>query len=128
MSSKVLQENSRYEPESPSQSTPGRRDGVEGKSKAAEAQTDETPKPRSDNGASVDHIEDKPPLVVLNKKQKVMRHLKRFWVWYLIGVIILLAILLPVLWVFHQREEEVKTLTQGQVQGYYSCHCAAFTQ
>lgn len=97
MSSKVFQEKSHFEPNSPPASLRGSRDGLKGKSKAEEPQSDKTAEPRIDNGASVDHVEEKPPPAVLNKKQKVMRHFKRFWLWYLIGTIIFLAIFLPIL-------------------------------
>lgn len=53
---------------------------------------------RRDDAGSVDHIVEKtPPADALTKRQKVRRHCGRFWLWYLIGSIILLAILLPIL-------------------------------
>jgi hypothetical protein len=48
-----------------------------------------------DNGSSVDHVQEKQP--PLTRWQKVKRHFRRFWWAYLIGFVILLAILLPVL-------------------------------
>lgn len=52
----------------------------------------------SDN-ASDDHVRDEKekPAPVLTKRQKVKRHCGRFKWWYLLGVVIFLAILLPIL-------------------------------
>lgn len=44
-----------------------------------------------------DHVREKEQKVVLTKRQKLKRHCGRFWLWYLIGVIIFLAIMLPIL-------------------------------
>lgn len=52
----------------------------------------------ADNASSIDHVEEKvAPGEVLSRRQKARRHCARFWLWYLIAAIILLAILLPVL-------------------------------
>ncbi|KAK9776814.1 hypothetical protein AB5N19_10692 [Seiridium cardinale] len=52
----------------------------------------------ADDASSVDHVQEKPPAVVpLTKKQKVKRHCGRFKWWYLGAGIILLAILLPII-------------------------------
>ena len=53
------------------------------------------PEALEDNGSSVDHVQEKQP--PLTRWQKVKRHFRRFWWAYLIGFVILLAILLPVL-------------------------------
>jgi hypothetical protein len=78
-------EKSHYDPNSPPLSVHGAR-GEEGAPSVAESVND---------NASGDHVEDKAPL--LTKRQKVKRHCGRFWLYYLIGSIILLAILLPIL-------------------------------
>lgn len=51
----------------------------------------------SDNVPSDDHVRDKETAAVPTKRQKVTQHFSRFKWWYLLGVIILLAILLPIL-------------------------------
>ncbi|UNI15419.1 hypothetical protein JDV02_001954 [Purpureocillium takamizusanense] len=58
----------------------------------------------ADDASSVDHVADaKKPKEKLtrrqklrNQQQKVKAHCRRFWLWYLIGTIIFLAILLPI--------------------------------
>ncbi|KAL3952499.1 hypothetical protein ACCO45_012442 [Purpureocillium lilacinum] len=58
----------------------------------------------ADDASSVDHVGDaKKPTEKLtrrqklrNQQQKVKAHCRRFWLWYLIGTIIFLAILLPI--------------------------------
>ncbi|KAH8666475.1 hypothetical protein BX600DRAFT_511405 [Xylariales sp. PMI_506] len=53
---------------------------------------------RGDDASSIDHVHEKAaPTPVLTKRQKVKRHCGRFWLWYLIASIILLAILLPII-------------------------------
>ena len=57
---------------------------------------------RVPTNASIAHIEDRiefarDDVSMLNKKQKLKRHCKRFWICWLLAAIILLAILLPVL-------------------------------
>lgn len=48
--------------------------------------------------SSADHVAEKAvPVEKLSKRQKVKRHCARFWLWWLIGTIILLAILLPIM-------------------------------
>ncbi|KAI1075133.1 hypothetical protein F5B20DRAFT_585537 [Whalleya microplaca] len=60
--------------------------------------TSNTPQKHSDEASSTDHVQDKAAVASpLTKKQKFKRHCGRFWWWYLIGSIILLAILLPIL-------------------------------
>ena len=50
-----------------------------------------------DSASSVDHIADKtPPAPVLTKRRKVKNHCAKFWLWHVIGSIILLAIILPI--------------------------------
>jgi hypothetical protein len=53
-----------------------------------------------DDASSADQVEDKaPPEPALTKWQKLKRHLIRFRWFYLVGIVILLAILLPILYV-----------------------------
>ncbi|KXJ91722.1 hypothetical protein Micbo1qcDRAFT_174755 [Microdochium bolleyi] len=52
----------------------------------------------ADTASSIDHVAEKAvPAEKLSKRQKVKRHCARFWLWWLIGTIVLLAILLPIL-------------------------------
>ncbi|KAH8657354.1 hypothetical protein BGZ61DRAFT_371347 [Ilyonectria robusta] len=50
----------------------------------------------SDNAPSDDHVRDKEAAAVPTKNQKITQHFARFKWWYLLGLIILLAILLPI--------------------------------
>jgi hypothetical protein len=53
---------------------------------------------RDDDASSADQVEDKaPPEPTLTKWQKIKRHVIRFRWFYLVGIIVLLAILLPIL-------------------------------
>lgn len=53
---------------------------------------------RTESVSSADHVAEKAvPAEKLSKRQKVKRHCTRFWLWWLIGTIILLAILLPIM-------------------------------
>lgn len=52
-----------------------------------------------DEDSSVDHIHDKTGTEKVSKRTKVKRHCWKFKWWYIVGVIILLAILLPLLYV-----------------------------
>lgn len=53
---------------------------------------------RLDDASSVDHVQEKPPPAApLKKRQKFKRHCGRFKWWYLAGLVIFLAIILPVL-------------------------------
>jgi hypothetical protein len=50
--------------------------------------------------ASFDHVEDLKPSPTpekVSRRRKVKQHCGRFWLWYLIGTIIFLAIFLPCL-------------------------------
>ncbi|GAO15169.1 uncharacterized protein UV8b_04669 [Ustilaginoidea virens] len=49
------------------------------------------------SASSDDHVAEKAALSPLSKREKVRRHCHRFWLWYLIATIVLLAILLPIL-------------------------------
>ena len=51
--------------------------------------------PEGDSASSVDHVETKEPPVT--RKQKLQRHCGKYWLYYLIGNIIFLAILLPLM-------------------------------
>lgn len=54
--------------------------------------------PHDDEVFSVgDGVTDKERTVVVTKRQKVRRHFGRFKWWYLLGVILFLAIILPIL-------------------------------
>jgi len=54
--------------------------------------------PHNDEVSSVDDgVTDKERAVVISKRQKVKRHCGRFKWWYLLGVILFLAIILPIL-------------------------------
>ncbi|KAI4864015.1 hypothetical protein F4820DRAFT_425132, partial [Hypoxylon rubiginosum] len=94
MASAFHEDVSHYEHSSPSTSVHGGR-GVGGGD--GERASDAPLRP-SDDVSSTSHVQEKAPAVApLNKKQKFKRHCGRFWWWYLIGLIILLAILLPIL-------------------------------
>lgn len=62
------------------------------------ARTDAAPAAdvQSDNASSDDHVRDK-VVPGPSKRQKLKQHFGRFKWWYLLGLIILLAILLPLL-------------------------------
>ncbi|RSM09133.1 hypothetical protein CEP52_004250 [Fusarium oligoseptatum] len=62
---------------------------------AAGADTAPTSDVQSDNASSDDHVRDKKASPGLSKRQKVKQHFGRFKWWYLLGLVILLAILLP---------------------------------
>ncbi|KAJ1334162.1 DUF3712 domain-containing protein [Microdochium nivale] len=52
----------------------------------------------ADSASSIDHVAEKVvPGEKVSKRQKVRRHCARFWLWWLIGTIVFLAILLPIL-------------------------------
>ncbi|KAL7625744.1 hypothetical protein AAE478_004967 [Parahypoxylon ruwenzoriense] len=91
MASAFQEHTSHYEPSSPPASIHGGRgDDGEAPSKAPEGQ--------GDDASSVDHVHEKTAAAApLTKKQKFKRHCRRFWWWYLIGLIIFLAIFLPIL-------------------------------
>ncbi|KAJ3548118.1 hypothetical protein NM208_g1152 [Fusarium decemcellulare] len=55
------------------------------------------PDAQSDNASSDDHVRDKKAAPGLTKRQKAKQHFGRFKWWYLLGLIIFLAILLPIL-------------------------------
>lgn len=50
-----------------------------------------------DDASSTDMVNEKTPKETLTKRQKMKRHCGRFKWWYLVGVIIFLAIFLPLL-------------------------------
>jgi hypothetical protein len=51
-----------------------------------------------DDASSTDHVQEKtPPKEPVTKWQKVKAHFWRFKWWYLLGLVILLAIMLPIL-------------------------------
>jgi hypothetical protein len=50
-----------------------------------------------DEDSSIDHIHEKAATEKVGKRTKVKRHCWKFKWWYIVGVIILLAILLPLL-------------------------------
>ncbi|KAI1658839.1 hypothetical protein F4813DRAFT_30981 [Daldinia decipiens] len=91
MASAFREDTSHYEASSPTTSIHGGRgEGSEGTTNAPGRQSDET--------SSADHVTEKTPVAaLLTKKQKFKRHCRRFWWWYLIGLIIFLAIFLPIL-------------------------------
>ncbi|KAI0008256.1 hypothetical protein F4779DRAFT_618811 [Xylariaceae sp. FL0662B] len=91
MASAFKENKSHYEPSSPSASVHGAGDGDgEGTSNAPERHSNES--------SSADHVHEKAAVATpLTKKQKFKRHCGRFWWWYLIGLIIFLAIFLPIL-------------------------------
>lgn len=61
------------------------------------ADTTPTANIQSDNASSDDHVRDKKANPDLSKRQKLKQHFGRFKWWYLLGLVILLAILLPLL-------------------------------
>lgn len=50
-----------------------------------------------DDASSGDLVNEKAPKETLSKRRKVKRHCGKFKWWYLLGTVILLAILLPIL-------------------------------
>ncbi|OTA84162.1 hypothetical protein M434DRAFT_83463 [Hypoxylon sp. CO27-5] len=92
MTSAFREDNSHYEHQSPPPSIHGGRGGDgEGTSNA--------PLRPSDDASSADHVQEKAAAAApLTKKQKLKRHCGRFWWWYLIGLVIFLAIFLPILY------------------------------
>ena len=51
----------------------------------------------SSDAGDDDHVREKQQKVVVTKRQKFKNHCSRFWLWYLVGVVVFLAIMLPVL-------------------------------
>ncbi|KAI8625281.1 hypothetical protein F5Y19DRAFT_271841 [Xylariaceae sp. FL1651] len=99
-----FQEQSHFEYTSPPASIHGAR-GDEG------VETSNAPGRTSDEASSIDHVQEKAPVVVpLTKKQKFKRHCGRFKWWYLVAAIILAAILLPLLFT-----EIIPAITQNIV-------------
>ncbi|KAI6081853.1 hypothetical protein F4821DRAFT_248372 [Hypoxylon rubiginosum] len=93
MASAFREDVSHYEHSDPSTSVHGGR-GVDGEGERAS----DAPLRPSEDASSASHVQEKvPPVVPLTKRQKVRRHCGRFWWWYLIGLIIFLAIFLPIL-------------------------------
>ncbi|KAH6659311.1 hypothetical protein BKA67DRAFT_544101 [Truncatella angustata] len=93
MASAFREDRSHFEPDTPRTSVHG------GRGDTGPATTDATAiTGGSDDVSSIDHVQEKTPAVVpLTKKQKLKRHCGRFKWWYLAAAIILLAILLPIL-------------------------------
>ena len=53
---------------------------------------------RADDASSIDDgVHKKDDMVVLTKRQRLERHFRRRWWWYLIGLVVFLAIMLPIL-------------------------------
>ncbi|CAJ2510230.1 Uu.00g061300.m01.CDS01 [Anthostomella pinea] len=91
MTSAFREEASHFEPDSPTVSVHGGRGG-------AGAVASDAPLRGSGDASSADHVQEKTAAATtLTKRQKVKRHCGRFKWWYVIGTIILLAILLPIL-------------------------------
>ncbi|KAI1805105.1 hypothetical protein F4811DRAFT_561382 [Daldinia bambusicola] len=91
MASAFREDTSHYEPTSPTPSIHG------GRGEAGN-QTANAPGSQSGESSSDDHVTEKTPVAApLTKKQKFKRHCGRFWWWYLIGLVIFLAIFLPIL-------------------------------
>ncbi|SPJ73371.1 uncharacterized protein FTOL_03101 [Fusarium torulosum] len=67
---------------------------------AADTQNAPAHDDQSDNVSSNDHVRDEKPTPGPTKWQKVKSHFARFKWWYLLGLIIFLAILLPLLFEF----------------------------
>ncbi|KAI0378165.1 hypothetical protein F5Y04DRAFT_164440 [Hypomontagnella monticulosa] len=91
MASAFREDTSHYETHSPTASVHGGRGGdVEG--------TSNSPERRGDDASSADHVTEKAAVAApVTKKEKFKRHCGRFWWWYLIGLIVFLAIFLPIL-------------------------------
>ncbi|KAI1477507.1 hypothetical protein F4774DRAFT_388497 [Daldinia eschscholtzii] len=91
MASAFREDTSHYEPSSPTASIHG------GRGEAGE-ETANAPGRESNASSSDDHVTEKTPVAApLTKKEKFKRHCGRFWWWYLIGLVIFLAIFLPIL-------------------------------
>ncbi|KAK6220859.1 hypothetical protein LQW54_001778 [Pestalotiopsis sp. IQ-011] len=92
----VFHENtSHFEPDTPRASVQGGHGGGAATTGASATAAGTT---GADDSSSVDHVTEKaPPVVPLTKKQKFKRHCGKFKCWYLVAAIILLAILLPIL-------------------------------
>ncbi|WZH46783.1 hypothetical protein QYS62_007891 [Fusarium acuminatum] len=67
---------------------------------AADTQNPPVNDDQSDNVSSNDHVRDEKAAPGPTKWQKVKSHLARFKWWYLLGLVIFLAILLPILFVY----------------------------
>lgn len=52
---------------------------------------------QSTDGPVVDHISEKQPPSSLTKRQKAWKHCRKFYLWYLLAVIVFLVIFFPVL-------------------------------
>ncbi|KAI1342713.1 hypothetical protein F5Y15DRAFT_313206 [Xylariaceae sp. FL0016] len=91
MSSAFREDRSHFEHDSDTASVHGARGaGDEGATSAGAM--------HSEAASSDDHVQEKAAATpVLTKRQKVKRHCGKFWLWYLIGSIIFLAIFLPIL-------------------------------
>ncbi|KAH9907173.1 hypothetical protein F4778DRAFT_525778 [Xylariomycetidae sp. FL2044] len=92
MISAFREDRSHFEPDSPSPHS-----SVQGAGIAPGERASNVPLRGSDEASSGDHVKEKGAEVPLTKRQKVKRHCGRFWWWYLIGLIVFLAIFLPVL-------------------------------
>ncbi|KAI1774296.1 hypothetical protein F4818DRAFT_419526 [Hypoxylon cercidicola] len=93
MASAFREDVSHFEHSSPSISVHGGR-GVDGDGE----RTSVAPLRPSEDASSTSHVQEKTaPVPTLTKKQKFKRHCGRFWWWYLIALIIFLAIFLPIL-------------------------------
>ncbi|KEY67061.1 hypothetical protein S7711_04735 [Stachybotrys chartarum IBT 7711] len=90
MAAKTTRDPSFASPDSPAVSMHGAR----GESGPGDAVPAENP---DDRGSTADLVHEKSPEVVLNKRQKFKRHCGRFKWWYLLGLVIFLAIILPIL-------------------------------
>ncbi|OTB18710.1 hypothetical protein K445DRAFT_19314 [Daldinia sp. EC12] len=91
MASAFREDTSHYEPSSPTASIHG------GRGEASEERAN-APGRESNASSSDDHVTEKAPVAApLTKKEKFKRHCGRFWWWYLIGLVIFLAIFLPIL-------------------------------
>lgn len=92
MVSSKFQEDSHYEHTTPPASIHG------GRGDDGQATSTAPARESGDASSSGDHVQEKgPAAITLTKRQKLRRHCGKFWLWYLIGGLILLAILLPIL-------------------------------
>lgn len=92
MVSSKFQEDSHYEHTTPPASIHG------GRGDDGQATSTVPARESGDASSSGDHVQEKgPAAITLTKRQKLRRHCGKFWLWYLIGGLILLAILLPIL-------------------------------
>lgn len=63
----------------------------------------EVAEPAADEKSAA-HLEDQPPLTTtLSRNQRLRQHLVRFWIWYMVGSVVFLAIFLPILCVLPGR-------------------------